>query len=53
MAANTSDRAIIGFVKDYDEQESREKIDYQITDGGIKFHLSVGVSYSESTEFFS
>ena len=52
MAANTSDRAVIGFVKDYDERELREKMDYQVTDGGVKSHLSVGISYGESTEYY-
>ena len=52
MAANTSDRAVIGFVKDYDERELREKVDYQVTDGGVKSHLSVGISYGDSTEYF-
>ena len=52
MATNTVDRAVIGFIRDYDNEDLGEQRIYQITDGGVKISKPVGVSNGKSIEYF-
>ena len=52
MTTNVADRAVIGFVRDYDDDEVGEPRVYQISDGGVRTSKPVGVSNGKSIEFF-
>ena len=52
MTTNTADWAVIGFFRDYNNDEWREPWIYQITDGDVKTSKPVGVSNGKSVEFF-
>ena len=52
MATNVADRAVIGFLRDYDPKNLGEQRIYQITDGGVKTNKPVGVSNGKPIKHF-
>ena len=52
MTTNTVDRAVVGFLWDYNNNELGEPRIYQIIDGDVKTSKPVGVSNGKSTKFF-
>ena len=52
MSTITADRAVIGFIRDYDNEDPGEQRIYQITDGGVKTYKPVGVSNGNSIKHF-
>ena len=52
MATNTGSRALIGFLKDYNEKEPWPTRTYQVTrDGGLSSNKPVGIAHGESWDF--
>ena len=52
MAINTGTRALIGFLKDYNEKESWPTRIYQVTmPRGLRTNKPVGIAHGDSTEF--
>ena len=52
MAMNTGTRALIGFLKDYNEKKSWPTRTYQVTrPGGLRTNQPVGIAHGHSTEF--
>ena len=52
MATNTGTRALIGFLKDYNEKKSWPTRTYQVTrPGGLCTNKPVGIARWDSTEF--
>ena len=52
MSTITADRAVIEFIRDYDNEDSGEQRIYQITDRGVKTYKPVGVSNGNSIKHF-
>ena len=52
MTTNVADRAVIGFIRDYTDEELGQPRIYQISDGGVRTSKPVGVSNGKSIEFF-
>ena len=52
MATNGADRAVIGFIRDYDPENLGEQRIYQITKWGVKISKPVGVSNGKSIKHF-
>ena len=52
MTTNTADRAVIGFIQDYNKEDLGEQWIYQITDGGVKTFKLIGVFNGKSIKHF-
>ena len=52
MTTNRADRAVIGFIRDYNNKDLGEQRIYQITDRDAKTSKPVVVSNGKSTEHF-
>ena len=52
MTTNTSNWAVIGFIKDHDEREERERRNYIVQDGGLRNAKPVKIFCGNSIKYF-